>query len=158
MKKLIVSIIVQLCSLLVLSTAAGAANPEITISTGQSVYVPVYSHIYGYDREQQFLLTVTLSIRNLDMSDSITVYAVDYYDSNGKFLRSFIDKTVAVPPMASVRYIVDESDKSGGSGAKFIVRWKSLKEVNAPIIEGIMIGTRLQQGISFTSRGQAIRE
>jgi hypothetical protein len=28
--------------------------------------------------------------------------------------------------------------------------------VNLPIIETIMIGTQSQQGISFTSRGQAI--
>jgi hypothetical protein len=36
--------------------------------------------------------------------------------------------------------------------------WKSLEKVTEPIVETIMISTRTQQGISFTSRGQAIQE
>jgi len=55
-----------------------------------------------------------------------------------------------------LRYIIPERDKSGGSGANFIVAWKSKTPVNPPIIESIMIGTQSQQGISFTSRGRVI--
>ncbi|MBT8364361.1 MAG: DUF3124 domain-containing protein, partial [Deltaproteobacteria bacterium] len=47
-----------------------------------------------------------------------------------------------------------EDDKAGGSGANFIVVWKSESQVNPPIIEGVMIGTHSGQGISFVSRGQ----
>jgi hypothetical protein len=38
------------------------------------------------------------------------------------------------------------------------VRWKAEIPVNEPIIEGVMIGASGQQGISFTSRGVAIKE
>jgi len=58
--------------------------------------------------------------------------------------------------MESVRYIVPEDHRSGGSGANFIVEWESDKPVNPPIVETIMIGTQDQQGISFTSRGREI--
>ena len=58
--------------------------------------------------------------------------------------------------MESLRYVIPESDKSGGSGANFIVEWKSDKYVNPPIVESVMIGTQTQQGISFTSRGRVI--
>ena len=61
-------------------------------------------------------------------------------------------------PLASTRYIVPESDRTGGSGANFIVRWEADTEVNKAIVEGIMIGTKMQQGISFVSRGQVIKE
>jgi hypothetical protein len=42
-----------------------------------------------------------------------------------------------------------------------MVEWKSEKDdefVNPPIVESIMIGTQIQQGISFTSRGKVIRQ
>jgi hypothetical protein len=59
-------------------------------------------------------------------------------------------------PLESLRYVIPESDKSGGSGANFIVEWHSDRPVNKPIIESIMIGTKSGQGISFTSRGQEV--
>jgi hypothetical protein len=60
--------------------------------------------------------------------------------------------------MASTRFIVKESDTKGGSGANFLVEWQAETEVNEPIIEGVMIGAAAQQGISFTSRGKAIKK
>ena len=128
------------------------------LSTGQSVYVPIYSHIYSGDREHPFLLTAIVSIRNIDPQHRITVLAVDYFDSDGNLLRKYLQQPVELAPMASIRYVVGESDKGGGSGAKFIVKWQSSTKVNAPIIEGVMIGTKMQQGISFVSRGQPILE
>ncbi len=128
------------------------------LSTGQSVYVPIYSHIYSGDREHPFLLTAIVSIRNIDPQHSITVLAIDYFDSDGNLLRKYLQQSVELAPMASIRYVVGESDKGGGSGAKFIVKWQSPTKVNAPIIEGVMIGTKMQQGISFVSRGQPILE
>ena len=128
----------------------------IALSKGQTVYVPAYSHIYSGNREQVFLLTVTLSIRNVDLHQSITLDKVEYYETQGKFLRKYLDKPVTLKPLESTRFIVPQKDETGGSGANFIVAWKAEEEVNAPIIETVMIGTQNQQGISFTSRGQAI--
>jgi hypothetical protein len=53
-----------------------------------------------------------------------------------------------------LRYVVP--DKTGGSGANFMVRWQPALPMNPPIVESIMIGTQAKQGISFTSRGQVI--
>ena len=140
-----------------LITTDGQAASEIQLSKGQTVYVPIYSHIYVGDRERPFLLAATLSIRNTDPDDQITILSVDYHDSNGKLLRHYLKQPEQLNPMASTRYIVGESDKRGGSGANFLVKWKSASEVNEPIIEGVMIGTKTQQGISFLSRGRSIR-
>jgi len=134
------------------------ASPEINLFKNQTVYVPVYSHIYIGDRERPFDLTVTLSIRNTDPNHPITIVSVDYISSNGELLQKYLKNPVKLNAMASTRYVVKESDTSGGSGANFIVRWKSDNKVNEPIAEGIMIGASLQQGISFVSRGQAIKE
>lgn len=128
------------------------------LSKGQLVYVPIYSHIYYGDREQVFPLTGTLSVRNTDPLHSITLLRVDYYDTEGKLVRKHLSRPINLGPLGSTRFVVKASDSSGGSGANFLVQWKSENEVNNPILEGVMIGAAGQQGISFTSRGQAIRE
>lgn len=129
----------------------------IPLSKGQTVYVPVYCHIYDGSQEYRFHLSTTLSIRNTDPAHSITIQEVDFYDSEGNFMKKYIDNPVTLKAMATMSYMVKASDKSGGSGANFIVRWTADKEVNPPLMESVMIGTKMQQGISFTSRGQVIQ-
>ncbi len=136
----------------------GIASSTVDLVQGQSVYVPIYSHIYHGNNAKPFDLIVTLSIRNTDPRKEITLIAADYYDSNGKFLKSYVEKPIKINNLASVRYIVTQTDRSGGSGAKFIVRWESKEPVNIPLIEAIMISTRSGQGISFVSKGQVIKE
>ncbi|UCD35653.1 MAG: DUF3124 domain-containing protein [Nitrospiraceae bacterium] len=125
------------------------------LSKGQTVYVPIYSHIYTSPKSVPSDLTAILSIRNTDLKNSVTVVSVDYYDSEGKLIRQYLKTPLELKAMASTRYIVGTYDKEGGSGANFIVRWRSEKEVNAPLIESVMIGNR---GLSFISRGQEISE
>ncbi len=131
---------------------------EIHRWLNQSIYVPLYSHIYADDRykDKPFALTATLSIRNTDLKAALILDSVDYYDSHGRKLRSYINQPVKVGPLASIRYTVPESDKEGGSGAKFLVRWHAEKPVSEPIVESVMIGTQMQQGISFISPGRVI--
>jgi hypothetical protein len=136
----------------------GNASESIELLMGQSVYVPIYSHIYHGDREKPFDLAATLSIRNTDPGIDITILATDYFDSTGKLLKNYVKEPIKLNKLATIRYVIKSSDKSGGSGAKFIVRWEAKVPVNKPLIEAIMISTRSQQGISFISKGQAIKE
>ena len=133
-----------------------ASDKKSGLSNGQLVYVPAYSHIYSGDKEKPFHLTVTLSIRNIDPNNPIKITLVDYYETQGKLLKRYIDEPKILNPLESLRYVIPEKDKSGGSGANFMVRWQSDKPVNPPIIESVMIGTQQQQGVSFTSRGQEV--
>ncbi|MCK5541896.1 MAG: DUF3124 domain-containing protein [Desulfobacterales bacterium] len=59
--------------------------------------------------------------------------------------------TIEIKKLATVRFIIKSSDKTGGSGAKFIVRWVSKELVKTPLIEAIMISTQSGQGVSFVS-------
>ena len=149
-----VLILLSICLLSPLSLHAG--DSEIALSKGQRVYVPAYSHIYSGDRERPFLLTVTLSIRNIDPTQMINITLVDYYETQGKLMKKYVEKPLTLRPLEALRYVIPERDKSGGSGANFIVEWHADKSVNPPIIETIMISTRSGQGISFTSRGREI--
>lgn len=125
----------------------------------QTVYVPIYSHIYADDRyrDTPFLLTATLSIRNTDPDNELTLTSVRYYDSKGQLLRQYLDKPTSIAPFSSMRFIVPESESKGGSGAKFLVEWTAKTAVSEPIVESVMIGTKMQQGISFISTGRVIK-
>ena len=146
------ALVLMLC----LIPSASHAEGHSQHSKGQTVYVPVYSHIYSGDREQPIYLAVTLSIRNTDTQRAITITKVDYYDSNGRMIKGYLDAPVTLNPLSTTRYVIKESDKMGGSGANFIVSWQSERPVVTPLIETVMISTRQTLGISFTSRGQVI--
>jgi hypothetical protein len=134
------------------------ADSDISLSTGQTVYVPIYSHIYSGLKGRPFNLAATLSIRNTDPKHPISLVSVEFYDSEGKLKKAYLDDPLKLKAMASTRYILTESDAGGGSGANFLVKWTSKTKVNPPLIEGVMIGTRSGQGISFVSRGQVIKD
>jgi len=128
---------------------------------GQTVYVPVYSHIILGERRKakiKFDLSFSLSIRNTDPKNPITIIAVDYYDSDGTLVKKFVSEPTKVKPLASTYFFIKQSDSTGGWGANFIVEWKSEKKANEPIIEGVTFGARGSHSISFISRGKAIEE
>ena len=153
MNKFMISLIIGLVFLSCFATQA-CDIPEL--SQGQTIYVPAYSHIYHSSDERPFYLTITLSIRNTDPNNSITITKVDYHETKGKLIVKHLDSAIVLGPYESLRYVIPENDKSGGSGANFIVKWEAEKCINKPIVETIMVSTRGQQGLSFTSRGQAI--
>ena len=131
---------------------------ECERSQGQTVYIPVYSHIYSGDREQPFDLTVTLSIRNIDTQTAMEITTIKYHDSKGKLVREYLTEPISVGPLETTRFVVKESDRLGGSGASFVVTWRAVSQIAVPVMETIMIGTRGGQGLSFSSRGKAISE
>lgn len=149
----------MLALLLLAGPVRPAAAEALGRWLGQTVYVPVYSHIFADDRyrDRPFLLTATLSVRNTDPERPFTLRRVDYYDSEGALLQRYLEAPITLAPLASTHYIVPESEAKGGAGAKFLIEWQAPAAVSEPIIEAVMIGTKLQQGISFISTGRAIK-
>ncbi|MBN2319731.1 MAG: DUF3124 domain-containing protein [Acidobacteria bacterium] len=145
---------------LVNQAGAKKIGPELmktkSFVAGQIIYVPVYSHIYHQDN-MVFDLTATLSIRNTDFNHSLIVKSVKYYNTEGKVVREYVQTPLALPSMATLDFIVGQKDRSGGSGANFIVEWVAENQVAEPIVECIMIGTSGQQGISFLSVGKVVQ-
>ena len=144
-------------TLLIFPSLTMAASAEISLSTGQTIFVPAYSHIYHGNKETPLLLSVTLSIRNTDMKSAMTIKEISYYESGGKLVRKYLEEPMVLAPLAATRFVVPQRDTSGGSGANFIVTWQAEQPINPPIAETVMIGTQSQLGISFTSRGKPIQ-
>ena len=132
------------------------ADTDRKLSSGETLYVPVYSNVYAGPKAVTHQLATMLSIHNIDPGNSITILKADYYDSNGKFIESYIKNPIILKPFTHTFFYLKEYDTRGGPGANFIVKWRAEKNVNQPIVEALMYGTRA--GISFTSTGQIISE
>ena len=136
------------------------ADSQVTGKAGKGiVFVPAYSAILHGDLSKEFNLAITLSIHNTDMKNSIVIDTIDYYNAKGAIIFSYLkNRKIVLKPLETYNMGVEESDKRGGIGANFIVKWSASGQVNRPLIETIMIATRAQQGISFTSRGETISD
>lgn len=132
-----------------------AGSYSILLVDAQTVYVPAYSHIYARGGNAH-LLETTLSIRNTDPDNSILINSVDYYDTQGKLVKTYLDKAVKLKPLQTTAYLVKKQDTRGGSGANFIVTWSAEQAVYEPIIEAIMVGASNNQPISFISQGRPL--
>jgi len=132
-------------------------DKNFKIAMGQTIYVPVYSHIYHQDRQEIFNLAATLSIRNTDLTAPIIITSVRYYNSDGKLVKQYLEQPIQIDALASTAFYLNRNDTSGGVGANFIVEWVAQTEISQPVVEAVIIGTDFQQGISFISPGRVIK-
>jgi hypothetical protein len=119
-----------------------------SFSSVEQYYVPVYSSIYGHTGKNEFLLSATLSIRNIGFTDSLYISKIDYYDSEGKLLKKYLDSIVLLKPMASMEVVVASSEKEGGAGANFVVECLGNNSLNEPFIQTVMTTGDLRIGFS----------
>lgn len=116
-------------------------------------YLPVYSHIYHIHEHRTFDLTITISIRNVSMTDSVYIINADYYNTVGHNIRQYLKNPIYLMPMETVEIIIEEQDIEGGSGANFVFDWATKNGKNPPLFEAVMISTYGQVGLSFITRG-----
>lgn len=138
------------------------AKRKVALPTSDSLllgtsYLSVYSQVYSMNERTIHDLTVMISIRNTSDLDSMFILKAKYYDTNGDLIRTYFDHPIYVAPLETVEIIIDEKDKSGGTGANFMFDWAVKKNGLEPLFEGVMISTSGQQGLSFVTQGKKIR-
>ncbi|WP_114700447.1 DUF3124 domain-containing protein [Psychrobacter proteolyticus] len=126
------------------------------MSYQQTFYVPIYSDIYSDSENQKVLLSATLSVRNTTLDKPLYINKIDYYNTNGDFVKSYIDGPIELPPMATLNYIIEKEDDSGGSGANFIIDVEGVDETVKPVIEAVMIGNFSNKGFAFSTEGTPV--
>lgn len=131
-------------------------TPSDSLNHGTS-YLSVYSQIYSQTEQRTHDLTVTVSMRNTDRSDTVYINKAEYFNTNGNSIRTYFDKSIFIAPMETVEIVIDEGDQEGGTGANFIFDWTTKHDTNEPYFEGIMISTSGQQGLSFTTQGIKVK-
>lgn len=119
-------------------------NSKDSLVSGTS-YLSIYSQIYSLSEHKTHDLTATVSMRNINLKDSIFISNAEYYNSEGLLIRTYFDHPIYIAPLETVEIVIDEEDQAGGTGANFIFNWKIPHGLNAPLFEGIMISTSGQQ-------------
>ena len=136
---------------------------RIDPSVGQTVYLPIYSHIWHGDLKrdgspERLLVSTLVSIRNTDADYPITLRRADYYDTDGKLLHHYTERPRVIAPMATVEYFINLTDSSGGSGANMLVHWTAEQPVSQPVIEGVHAYFRGTQALGFVTNGRVTVE
>lgn len=119
-------------------------------------YLSVYSQIYSQTEHRTHDLTATISMRNLNLTDTIFINKAEYFNTEGKSIRTYFQKPIYIAPLETVEIVIDEKDQAGGTGGNFIFHWAIKPNTSEPLFEAVMISTSGQQGISFTTQGKRI--
>jgi hypothetical protein len=147
--------------LLVLCNSLAFAQAPQGRSIGQLLYLPIYSHVWHGDMDRggqpmKTLVSISVSIRNTDPSKSIRVASAQYYDTDGKRLKEYVTSPKTIGPMGTYEIFVPRSDDTGGSGANFLISWKSDAPVSPPIVEGFHANIHVGRSIAFTTWARPI--
>lgn len=119
-------------------------------------YLSVYSEIYMLSEVRTYDLTVTVSMRNTNKRDTIYMKSAEYYDTKGNLIRNYFEQPIFIAPMETVEIVIDENDRTGGTGANFMFDWWIKPGTHEPLFEGVMISTSGQQGLSFVTHGKRV--
>jgi hypothetical protein len=150
---------------LALALAGGVAVGQTagSRSLGQSLYLPIYSHIWHGEMDKRgqparTLVSVSVSIRNTDPVKSIQVISAQYYDTDGRMLKEYVPSPRTIGPLGTVELFVPRSDDSGGSGANFLISWKAEKPASPPVVEGLHANLPVGRSLAFTSSARPLPE
>lgn len=130
--------------------------PDESYRRGRT-YVPIYSSIHwGFDNILADL-ACTLSVRNVSATDDLILESISYFDSSGKKVRQYVDRPSKAGPLLSLEFVIARKDRTGGTGASFLVDWAVPKNGDDPLIEAVMVGQQGNAGISFSSPGRVVQ-
>jgi hypothetical protein len=139
-----------------------SAQESLQTSKGQSIYLPVYSHLWhgnlnAKGQPEILQLSALISIRNSDPASPIRVTSARYYDTNGKLLREFVPTPRTLAALATLELFVERREAEGGSGANFLIRWQSDAPVSPPVAEAIHSDLSSVRTVSFVTNGRPVR-
>lgn len=128
---------------LLLSLSVRSANSAEELSQGQTLYLPIYSHIWHgnkivdgkYPVKSQ--VSALISIRNTSLKTSIRITTARYYSTDGKLLKEFLVKPLEIGAMGTLELFVERKESEGGSGANFIIQWDAATTTNPPVVEAV---------------------
>ncbi|MDD2700780.1 MAG: DUF3124 domain-containing protein [Sideroxydans sp.] len=134
------------------------------LSSGQTLYLPIYSHIWHGDRSGvgqtplKTPLSVLVSIRNTNHATPLQLHSARYSDSSGKLLKQFVIAPVTIGPLSTYEIFIEKHDVQGGSGANLILQWGAAVPVNVPIVEAIHAEIKGHSTLTFMTQAQSIND
>lgn len=131
---------------------------SIKLVKGQILYMPIYSNIPHFMDSIKIDMSAFVAFHNTDFKHTIKLKKVQYFDTKGKLVHDFLlNSTRELSPLETVDFYVPYRDQSG-TGANFLIEWKSDSLVTEPLVESITINTKMQNCVAVLSQGKVIKE
>ena len=148
---------------LLLCLGTGRSLAQEALSSGQTIYLPIYSHLYHGDLDRsgkpgETLTSAHISIRNTDSNNNLKVTTARYYDTGGKLLKDYVPAPRTIPPLGTLELFVPHTDVSGGSGANFIIAWTADSAINPPLVEALHADIRASRSVVFITTGRVLKK
>src|SRR3954471_23525381 len=91
-----------------------SAHAQVARSSGQMLYLPIYSHVWHGDLDSRgepakALVSISVSIRNTDPAKAIRISSAQYFDTDGKKLREYVASPRTIGPMATYELFIPRS-------------------------------------------------
>jgi hypothetical protein len=136
------------------------AMPDASeLSAKGMIYVPAYSRVYGASTGTSRLIdfSTTLRIDNTSSEKPLVIERIEYYDTAGHLVQSYLKEPVALRPFSSIELVIPAEDQRGGAASNFIIAWAGAGPMAEPLVEAVMIGSQDNTSYSFVSQGRRIR-
>ncbi|RPH32666.1 MAG: DUF3124 domain-containing protein [Bacteroidales bacterium] len=131
---------------------------NVKLVKGQILYMPIYSNIPHFMDSIKIDMSAFVAFHNTDFKHTIKLKRVQYFDTKGKLVHDFLlNGTRELSPLETVDFYVPYRDQSG-TGANFLIEWKSDSLVTEPLVESITINTKMQHCVAVLSQGKVIKE
>jgi hypothetical protein len=129
------------------------------LSARGTIYVPAYSRVYGAASGTNRLIefSTTLRIDNTSATKPLVIERIEYFDTAGRLVQSYVKEPVALRPLGSIEVVIPAEDVRGGAASNFIVTWAGAGPMAEPMVEAVMIGSQDNTSYSFISAGRPIR-
>lgn len=152
----------RLLALALLMTGSVWAAEAPPLVKGQTLYLPIYSHVWHGNRDkhgvpQKSLVSALVSIRNTDMTRAIRVTSARYYDTAGKVLAEYVSPPKTIGPLGTFELYVERKESAGGSGANFVISWQADALANPPLVEALHVDIQGHRTLSFVTSAQPIQ-
>ena len=139
-------------------TASLVSGPAQASEPAQgTVYVPAYSSLRMGNGRPTVLFAVTLSIHNTSETRSLVLHRIDYFGTSGDLIQHHLQAPLTLRPLQTTEAFIPVQDDRGGTGANFIVEWRSDGPITEPVIEAVMVGEVGTQGYAFVTQGRPLR-
>ncbi len=156
--------LINIFAVLLLGFAACAHAEDVTLSTGETLYLPIYSHVWHGDTHPikgeplKANMSALVSIRNTSLKTPLRLISARYYNTNGKLLKEFVTAPKGIAAMGTVELFIEKSESEGGSGANFIIQWEAATPTNPPVVEAVHIDNQASRPYSFITTARIINK
>lgn len=127
---------------------------------GQTLYLPIYSHVWYGDQARggpyKAMMSALVSIRSTDPGRPLRLLSARYYSTDGKLLAEYVPKPRSLPPLGTIELLVEQRETKGGSGANFLIEWEADQPVSPPWVQAVHVSIQGQRSLSFITEAREV--